>query len=371
MTKLAIAAPSKTGIGPLMIGTVAQDSVSVNQWNLEALSVNEKHIAPASISTEKLVIGAVTSVIIEDGSVSADKIAAATITGNKIAANTIQGSNIQSDTITGTQIYGSTLSAISANLGTVTAGTLNLVDGSNTGIYISPVQILAKVGGTTKLNFDVVGGTYYVAGEILANKVTITSNAANSVNFGADITIGGNVYMETLSAGEYNKIYWDGSGGTRLIFWSSTNYFTMINGDASGRALLQAGGGASYPAGTYVMASAGTNTVYVAAGTISLAGAVSGVTTLSMSGALSGATTISCSSNITATGSVTAASVFATGGYGNFAVCQASHKTAAGAQKADGSFSFYAAASGGGAINRLHEVTFSGGLITSWSATAI
>jgi hypothetical protein len=38
------------------------------------------------------------------------------------------------------------------------------------------------------------------------------------------------------------------------------------------------------------------------------------------------------------------------------------------AAKADGSFSFYAAASSGGAVTVQHTVTFKDGLITSWSA---
>jgi hypothetical protein len=53
-------------------------------------------------------------------------IVSATITGDKVSANTITGTNIAASTITADKISVTQLSAITANLGSVTAGALNI-----------------------------------------------------------------------------------------------------------------------------------------------------------------------------------------------------------------------------------------------------
>lgn len=45
------------------------------------------------------------------------------------------------------------------------------------------------------------------------------------------------------------------------------------------------------------------------------------------------------------------------------------HTNGAGTQRADGTFTFYAAASSGGAVTQKHDITFSDGLITGWVVT--
>jgi len=112
-------------------------------------SIKAAQIAAGSISADRIAAGSLTATQIEAGSITGDRlvagtitatqIAANTITASQIAANTITASQIAADTITSTQIAAgaitadrldvTTLSAISANIGNVTAGTIQSTDG--------------------------------------------------------------------------------------------------------------------------------------------------------------------------------------------------------------------------------------------------
>lgn len=244
MVVLAEAIPKRGRTGSLLAGTTAQDSISINQWNLEALSVNDKHISPNAITTDKIVVGAVTSTILEDGAVTTAKLNALSVTAEKIAVNAVTTDKIYALAVTSGKINVGTLSAISANMGTITAGTLNLVSGT-TGIYMSPTQIYAKVSGVTKMDFNVSGGVYYVAGEIVADKITVTENAANSVTFGADITINGDILLQDSATSGY--IRFDGTGGSRRIGYDSVlDAIFILNSNSTGEVLLQVSSSTAY-----------------------------------------------------------------------------------------------------------------------------
>jgi hypothetical protein len=62
--------------------------------------------------------------VIIAGSITAEKIAANSITANEIAANAITTSELQAGAVTADKISVSQLSAISANIGTVNAGSI-------------------------------------------------------------------------------------------------------------------------------------------------------------------------------------------------------------------------------------------------------
>ena len=59
-------------------------------------------------------------------SITAQQIAANTITGNEIVGETIAGKHIASKSITAKKLYVENLSAISADLGNITGGSLNI-----------------------------------------------------------------------------------------------------------------------------------------------------------------------------------------------------------------------------------------------------
>lgn len=113
------------------------------------------------------------------GSITANEIAAATITGAKIAATTITAANITALTITAAEIAANTitagkmsvtdLSAISANIGSITSGSITVVNGGNT-IGFTPAGSNAIFSGTTgSPEFRVTP-----AGALTATSATIT-----------------------------------------------------------------------------------------------------------------------------------------------------------------------------------------------------
>ena len=91
-------------------------------------------IAANAITAAKISAGAVETAKLAAGAVTADKITASTITGDKIAANAITATNIAANAVTADKISAGSitaakisvtdLSSITANIGTLTAGTI-------------------------------------------------------------------------------------------------------------------------------------------------------------------------------------------------------------------------------------------------------
>ena len=112
---------------------------------------------------------------IKTRTITAAKIASGTITATQIAANTITGAKIASKTITADKISVTSLSALTANLGTVTAGSL-------------------------------------------------TSNTTISVS--TNLTVGNNIYLnQNVNTTKY--IYFNSSNYIRNLYTNSYNYITV------------------------------------------------------------------------------------------------------------------------------------------------
>jgi hypothetical protein len=118
--------------GTITSTQIADNSISTPK--LQANSVTAAQIAANSVQAGDIAANAVTAGTIAAGAVSTTELAAGAITSAKIAAGTIVSSNIAALTITGANIAAGTisvdklnvnqLSAITANLGTVTAGSI-------------------------------------------------------------------------------------------------------------------------------------------------------------------------------------------------------------------------------------------------------
>ncbi len=123
---------------PVKVATADVISGAITADLIAAAAITSTKIEDGAISTPKLAAGAVTAVKITAGTITANEVALGTLTSDQIAANTIVGGDIAGTTITGTNIAGTTitadklsvsnLSAISANLGTVNAGSITGVD---------------------------------------------------------------------------------------------------------------------------------------------------------------------------------------------------------------------------------------------------
>ena len=112
--------------------------------------------------------------------IKADSIAVNTITAGQIAANTITGNNLVADTITTREIKVANLSAISANMGTITSGSIKI--GSN--FNVTTAGVLTASSG----NFT---------GVVNATSGTFKGNVTSSTITSSSINIGGKFKVDT------------------------------------------------------------------------------------------------------------------------------------------------------------------------------
>ncbi|MFA6171959.1 MAG: DNRLRE domain-containing protein [Patescibacteria group bacterium] len=123
--------------GTIQSGNIASGTISAG--NIANLTITAAQIANLTITASQIANQTVTNGQIAQNTitggatgnlallaVTADNIAANTITAAKIAAQTITASEIAAGTITSDKITVTSLSALSANMGTITAGTITL-----------------------------------------------------------------------------------------------------------------------------------------------------------------------------------------------------------------------------------------------------
>lgn len=132
--------------------------------------------------------------ILTPHTITTDKIVANAITSNEIASRTITANEIKANSITVNELNVTTLSSITADLGTVTAGTIkskNYVSGT------SGMQLLLATGEWDSKNFKIssdgsitatsgaIGG-FTIGASYLSNNTTSLAGAANSVYLGTN-----------------------------------------------------------------------------------------------------------------------------------------------------------------------------------------
>jgi len=149
-------------------------------WN--ATTIDGNRITTGSIVASLIAAGTITANEIAADTITAVQIAAGAITASEILAGTITGDKISAGTITADKITTSTLSAITANLGSVTAGSAVITTGADK-IWLNDASDGALcIGGSTKTTapFKVTS-----AGVVTATSVTITGkvNGLNGLTF--------------------------------------------------------------------------------------------------------------------------------------------------------------------------------------------
>lgn len=152
---------------------------------------------------------------IKTGTITAAKIASGTITATQIAANTITGAKIASKTITADKISVTSLSVLTANLGTVTAGSLT----SNTTISVSTNL---TVGNNIYLNQNVntTKYIYFNSSNYIRNLYT------NSYNY---ITVNSN-YRCALMSGSTSVYAYGNTGEAGISAAASIIFSSYGNG---------------------------------------------------------------------------------------------------------------------------------------------
>ena len=152
---------------------------------------------------------------IKTRTITAAKIASGTITATQIAANTITGAKIASKTITADKISVTSLSVLTANLGTVTAGSLT----SNTTISVSTNL---TVGNNIYLNQNVntTKYIYFNSSNYIRNLYT------NSYNY---ITVNSN-YRCALMSGSTSVYAYGNTGEAGISAAASIIFSSYGNG---------------------------------------------------------------------------------------------------------------------------------------------
>lgn len=155
-----------------------------------AVSAAKTNIAAISASTGNLVANSVGSTQISDNAVTSQKIIANAIVAGKIASNAVTAVTIEAGAVTTEKIYAgavtadkitvSTLSAITANIGSVTAGTL-------TGITVNVNGDALRVRDTSG---NQVGYMYGVSSSIFRVFGATTSAGGGSVTMELDASSG-------------------------------------------------------------------------------------------------------------------------------------------------------------------------------------
>jgi hypothetical protein len=140
--KFAIVTPGKTPQVPFVVGNVGGVATigitgalivdgTIVASALAANSITAGKIAAGAVNTNALFAsGVVTTSVLADAAITADKIATDAVTANKIVAGAITAAKLAAGSVTADKLSVSSLDAITANIGTITAGTLRLTGSS-------------------------------------------------------------------------------------------------------------------------------------------------------------------------------------------------------------------------------------------------
>ena len=135
------------------IGTAQIIDDTVTNALIATDAVNQDSIAANSVTASEIVASTITASEIAASTITAAQIASNTITASEIAANTITASEMSAGSIGATQINVDNLAAINADLGAVTAGTIN--NTTNT-----PTAGQAPTGSQSGTAIDLAAGSF-------------------------------------------------------------------------------------------------------------------------------------------------------------------------------------------------------------------
>lgn len=137
-----------------------------DQWGTDSVALSAQYVAATSLITETQ---------ITNGSISTPKLSANAVTADKILANSITSAHISASAVTADKISVQNLSSLSADLGTVMVGTLN-IEGS---AVLVPVSASAAGGSVSaSITLSVSG---YISISAVVNTLTTGGTTMSSV----------------------------------------------------------------------------------------------------------------------------------------------------------------------------------------------
>jgi hypothetical protein len=134
-----------------------------------AVSASKLNVAAIDSSSGDLAVNSVTAVNIEAGAVVADKIAANSVTSDKITANAVTAVKLAAGAVTAEKIDVINLSAISANMGSITAGSISI----NDKFIVDPNGTTTIRSGTTGARLEIFNNVIKVFDEAGVLRVKI------------------------------------------------------------------------------------------------------------------------------------------------------------------------------------------------------
>ena len=125
---------------PTVAADIADGAITTNKLADNAITtakiiddaVTNALIATDAVNQDSIAANSVTATEIVANTITASEIAASTITSAQIASNTITAGNIAANTITASEMNVTNLSSISADLGSITGGSINIGSGNFT-----------------------------------------------------------------------------------------------------------------------------------------------------------------------------------------------------------------------------------------------
>ena len=214
--------------GSITSGKIADDAVTTAKIIDDA--VTNALIATDAVNQDSIAANAVTASEIVAGTITTSEIASSTILAGNIASNTITASEIAANTITASEMNVTNLSSISADLGSITGGSINIGSGNFT-VDTSGNVVATSITTTGKYNAKGISAT---------GQAGLFSELSDSVTGGSDplrilcpsddsdkdffILMGNDPYSMTFSSGiptSSNHGMW--FTGTGTIYMGGTN----------------------------------------------------------------------------------------------------------------------------------------------------
>lgn len=153
-------------------GTITTNEIAANTivaGNIAVGAIGTDELAAEAVVAGKIAAGTITSNEIASGTITSSEIASGTIVAGNIASGTIVAANIAAGTITADELDITSLDAIAADIGTITAGTIqaNVIIGASTFTNTTPVfegSVSVEGGdGDTRVNLSGVSSGGYAA----------------------------------------------------------------------------------------------------------------------------------------------------------------------------------------------------------------
>lgn len=117
----------------ILAGAITTEKLAaecITAGKIGANAITAKNIVAGAITTDHLASGSVTADRLSAGCITSDKIVASAITADKIAASAITANKIAASAVTADKLSVTSLSAITADLGAITSGSINIGTGN-------------------------------------------------------------------------------------------------------------------------------------------------------------------------------------------------------------------------------------------------